>query len=340
MMCGRRALEPRPLQRAWPAADATDRQLLERFVAKRDEAAFALLVQRHGPQVLRIGRRVLGDEQAAEDVFQAAFLVLARKASTVAWHESIGGWIQAVAHRLARHARCAARRSGLLCATSAPDLDTDLPERSPSDPAAELARRELTRVLAEELHRLPEKYRAPVVLCYLEGKTNEEAARQLGWPSGSMSRRLAHARLLLRESLTRRGLAILLVVVCAAMWLRGRDHPVRSAVVAARMQPFKAAAAGGQDIEHVLTSLAGGAELDVDADRVAQMADQTAAVAEQLRDHDPGRHPAAWRQLSEQMRRAAVDLSSAVAVHDERTTLAAARRLTATCQQCHAVFRD
>ncbi len=259
--------------------DETDRQLLERFVAQRDEAAFALLVQRHGPRVLRICRRVLHDEHAAEDMFQATFLVLAQKAAEVAWHESIGGWLGAAAYRLARHAHGAAQRRR-------EQLAAQLPEacHPHKDPEAELARRELRRVVADELQRLPEKYRVPVVLCYLEGKTNEEAARQLGWPTGSMSRRLARARTLLREYLTRRGLAILLVLAAAALATRmGWDsfHASRPTTVAEVMRPFQPATAGGQGLESVLERLAAG-EADDRGEQAVPLARQAVQMAEWL----------------------------------------------------------
>src|SRR5262245_30272559 len=203
------------------AGDSTDAELLERFVSRREEAAFAALVQRHGAVVLGVCRRELACEQDAEDVFQATFLALARQAAVVPWQDSVGHWLQAVAHRLSLRARYSADRlrwrdlgRGL--------ADYPEPQDPHPDPLAEAARRELKLVLDEELRRLPEVYRAPVVLCYLQGKTNEQAACELGWPAGSMSRRLARARALLRDRLSRRGLALVVALGClalACLWL-------------------------------------------------------------------------------------------------------------------------
>lgn len=178
----------------------TDRQLLERFAQKRDEQAFTVLVERHGPMVLAVCRRVLGDSHAAEDAFQATFLVLAQKAPTVRWQESVGGWLHEVAFRVAQKTRVeAARRRA---------HERQVPDVSTANPIADVSWRELRAVLDEELTRLPEKYRVPLVLCYLEGKTNEEAAQQLGWTKGTVSGQLARARDLLRARLGRRGVAL------------------------------------------------------------------------------------------------------------------------------------
>src|SRR5262245_38279930 len=137
-----------------PAGDSTDRELLELFVRAREQGAFAALVQRHGGAVMRVCRSVLLSEQDAEDVFQATFLTLARKAAGVAWHDSVGGWLQAVARRLALQARCLADRRG----RHASDGWLDLPEpcTTQNDPLTEVARRELRLVLDEELDQLPE----------------------------------------------------------------------------------------------------------------------------------------------------------------------------------------
>ena len=201
----------------------SDAGLLERFATHRDEAAFGELVKRHGPQVLRVCRRGLPSEHDVEDVFQATFFVLAHKAATVSWTDSVESWLCAVASRLVLHARASAwqrqsreRSVTTLRGTRAQDHGLLPDQYHPLyDPHEELERRDIRRVLDAALGQLPEKYRAPVVLCYLEGKTNEEAARQLGWPTGTMSRRLQRARSLLRQSLARCGLMIALAV-CAA----------------------------------------------------------------------------------------------------------------------------
>ena len=174
--------------------------------------------------------------------------MLARKAGEVEWRESVGGWVNAVAYRLARHAASAsARRRELLLNSFARNSDDEqstdcgatafAEQLADVDPLAELTRNEVRRVVADELQRLPAKYRAPVVLCYLEGKTNEEAARQLGWPAGSMSRRLARARALLREGLTRRGVALMVIIACGAFAVM-RSSTSATTPVAALMQPF------------------------------------------------------------------------------------------------------
>ena len=178
--------------------DVSDSILLERFVSHREEAAFVALVKRHGPRVQGTCRRVLRNEHDVEDVFQATFLLLARKAAGIAWRESVGGWLCAVAHRLALSARADAsrhRRRETPFATLAGRPGREgRPARtvsSPGRPARSTSNvRDLRRVLDDELLHLPEKYRAPVVLCDLEGRTHQEAAAQLGWPSGSISRRL------------------------------------------------------------------------------------------------------------------------------------------------------
>jgi RNA polymerase sigma factor (sigma-70 family) len=193
-----------------PAAEGrTDRHLLECFSRRRDQDAFALLVDRHGPMVLGVCRRVLGDAHAAEDAFQATFLVLAHNAGSACWHDSVAGWLHQVARRIAARARGQAgrrrfheRRAGAL---------------APAEPLPEQERRELRALLDEELSRLPGKYRHPLVLCYLEGKTNEEAARQLGWTKGTVSGRLARARDLLRGRLIRRGLALSAAALAAEL---------------------------------------------------------------------------------------------------------------------------
>jgi RNA polymerase sigma factor (sigma-70 family) len=182
------------------AEDDTDGPLMERFAATREEEAFAALLQRHGPLVLRVCRRVLRQSQDVEDVFQATFLVLARQARSIRKRSSVASWLHGVAYHLAVKARAkAARRQ--TCERHATDV-------RPAGPTVDLAWRELVAALDEELQRLPDKYRAPLVLCYLEGTTQEEAARQLGWPLGTVRGRLARAREQLRARLTRRGLTL------------------------------------------------------------------------------------------------------------------------------------
>lgn len=180
------------------AVDQTDELLLQRFATERDEAAFAELMRRHGPVVLGVCRRVLADANDVDDAFQATFLVLARKAGAIQRGEALGGWLCRVACRIAVTAKGdAARRRA---------LERQAFEMKPSSSTTEAAWSELRPILDEEVDRLPKKYRVPVVLCYLEGKSHEEAARQLGWPKGTVAGRLARAREMLHRRLTRRGI--------------------------------------------------------------------------------------------------------------------------------------
>jgi RNA polymerase sigma-70 factor (ECF subfamily) len=172
----------------------SDGALLERFLTHGDLTAFAKLVQRHGPMVRAACRRGLRDCHAVEDACQATFLVLLRKAHLIARPERLAGWLYGVATRVARHARLAASRR-LSYERQA------IPERVAADPFHQVARQELRSALVAALNRLPEPYRAALALCYLEGKTNHEAARQLGCPAGTMSWRLRQGRALLRRQL-------------------------------------------------------------------------------------------------------------------------------------------
>jgi RNA polymerase sigma-70 factor (ECF subfamily) len=329
------ASEPTTARRT--AGEASDKELLERFAATRAECVFAALVQRHGAAVLRVCRGVLASEQDAEEVVQATFLTLARKAGAVPWRESVRHWLLAVARRLALQARCTAnRRNRLLPISDGADLSRACDAHD--DPLAEVARRELRLVIDEELGRLPEKYRAPVVLCYLEGKTHEQAAGELGWPLGSMSRRLARGRALLRDRLSRRGLA-LVVIVCLALtwlWLVRSMLPHRGPRVAAVMASLKDD--GREGFEKTLLRVAeGGSE---DRDRLDQIARRAARAADVLQGHAPGHSRPQWRRLAEQMRVSSLDLAQALAHNDELRIQAVARQLAGTCQTCHATFRE
>jgi RNA polymerase sigma factor (sigma-70 family) len=179
----------------------SDAELLQRWVSQRDEAAFEVLVWRHGALVWNTCRRLLHRQQDAEDVFQATFLALVRKGATIGKGASVGAWLYTVAYRAALAARVqAARRTGQEQSLG------DVP--APASSAEEVVWRDLRPVLDEEVNRLPRKYREPFVLCCLEGKTNEEAARQLGCPTGTLVTRLARARQRLRRRLTGRGLTL------------------------------------------------------------------------------------------------------------------------------------
>lgn len=190
------------LARAGPVSGMTDAQLLERYTGRGGESAeiaFAAIVARHGPMVLGVCRHVLPDANDVHDAFQATFLVLVRKARSVRFVDSLGPWLYGVSYRVAARARSdAARRRGRetggLDALTAPQ-------------AHDAERNDVQALLHAELNRLPEKYRVPVVLCHLEGKTHEEAARALRCPVGTVSGRLSRARGLLRDRLRRRGVA-------------------------------------------------------------------------------------------------------------------------------------
>ena len=179
----------------------SDGSLLERYLTGDEAAAqeaFQALVVRHGPMVLGICRHVLNEEHDAEDAFQATFLVLAQKGGSIRNRTVLAGWLHEVAHRIAIKARVSVVRRRTLerqaMAMSPPPI-----EPNQQDEAA--AWNELRPVLHAEVDRLPEKYRLPVILCYLEGKTNEEVADLLHWPVGTVKGRLSRARDLLRSRL-------------------------------------------------------------------------------------------------------------------------------------------
>ncbi len=177
--------------------ELTDAELLERFVASGDEAAYEVLLWRHGPLVLGVCRRILRRHEDVEDAFQATFLALARKASPVAKREAVRSWLYKIAYRIALDAR---RKSTRIAATHG-RFRFAASDATDENASVELARAELHEVLDGEIQRLPAKYRDPIVLCYLQGMTQDEAARELGWPKGTVSTRLIHARQLLRQRL-------------------------------------------------------------------------------------------------------------------------------------------
>jgi RNA polymerase sigma factor (sigma-70 family) len=218
-----------------PAAAQGDRELLDAFATGRDQGAFAALVGRHGPLVWGVCRKVLRDEQDAEDAFQATFLVLARKAGSVAWREDAGNWLYAVALRVARKARVRAARRRRR------ESEAVMPPPAVTDEGPD---RDTAEAVAEEVGRLPDKYRRPVVLCALQGKSYAEAARLLGWPEGTVSGRLARARELLRRRLVRRGLALPAGGVAALLAADTTGAAVPAAVAAATVRAATPFAAG------------------------------------------------------------------------------------------------
>jgi RNA polymerase sigma-70 factor (ECF subfamily) len=335
----------------------SDAILLERFVMRREEAAFAALVRRHGPVVVGTCRRVLRSEHDIEDVFQTTFLVLARKAALIGWRESVAGWLCAVAHRLALGARADVsrqrRRETSITRLTHSDWDVVPPaagdgvqERwhAPDDPLAEAQRRDLREVLDDELLHLPEKYRAPVVLCYLEGRTHAEAARELGWPAGSMSRRLDRARRILKQRLVGRGVSLALGLVAASLalygaWNAGRraPHSSPSAVRQAMrsLVPLSERGRVGKDIAAGLP----GDRSSSGSDRLMALARQASAAAETIRQYDPGTNRNEWRRFTELMRVSAEELTHAATENDSVALLLAARRLDSSCVNCHNLFQ-
>jgi RNA polymerase sigma factor (sigma-70 family) len=188
-------------------AGPTDRELLEQYVACRDEAAFEALLRRHGPMVLGVCRRVLRNQADVEDAFQATFLVLVRKAAAIR-SRNVGSWLYGVAHNTAlkalamnRQRRTKEREAGSVSQTR----------------TAEPGWSELQALLDTELSRLPERYRSPLVLCDLKGKTIKEAARHLGWPQGTVATRLARGRTLLARRLAKHGLSVSAGLVTATL---------------------------------------------------------------------------------------------------------------------------
>jgi RNA polymerase sigma factor (sigma-70 family) len=199
----------RKLAGAKLSGDLTDAQLLQRFREQREESAFTLLVQRHGPMVLGVCRRILGDVHATEDAFQATFLVLVRRAGQICWRDSIANWLYTTSVRVARKARSRSARTSALEKKPMIVQNTSAP-----DP---LTMYELRALLDEELERLPRKFRSPLVLCYLEEKTQEQAARELGCPKSTLSSRMARGRELLRGRLVRRGVTVSSMLLASAL---------------------------------------------------------------------------------------------------------------------------
>ena len=181
--------------------DVSDGLLLDVFVRQRDEAAFSALIERHGAMVHRVCRQVLGDTHDAQDASQAVYLVLARRARSIRSRGSLASWLHGVAIRTAAKARTAAatRRAHERRASEMRARDAD--DRAPGEDAS-------WPELHEELNRLPEKYREPIVLCFLEGLTREMAAQKLGWPVGTVQSRLARGQERLRSRLVRRGVTL------------------------------------------------------------------------------------------------------------------------------------
>ncbi len=190
------------------AAGLTDAELLERYSCKQDEAAFEFLVLRYATLVQRACNEVVRDRHDAEDAFQATFLILARKSAAIRGHESLAAWLYRVALRVALRVQAGLRRRR----AASVDLDG-----LPLPPDVQGIDPELSRFVHEEVQRLPVKYRTPIILCYFQGRTHEQAARELNWPIGTVAGRLSRARDLLRRRLTRRGVGITTITLTAVL---------------------------------------------------------------------------------------------------------------------------
>jgi RNA polymerase sigma factor (sigma-70 family) len=220
--------------------ESPDDQLLQRFAQRQDAGAFEALIRRHGGLVWRICRRVLGNAQDAEDSFQATWLVLARRASSIRKPRALASWLHGAAFRIARKARRAAQRR---------DSRPGLPQhRAVPDPGEEAAWRELGRLVEEEVNALAEKYRAAILLCYWEGLTTEEAARRLGCPQGTVKTRLGKARELLQQRLARRGVTLpagVIVTLLAPGLADAASPPAQVAVTTRTALAFHATQGSG-----------------------------------------------------------------------------------------------
>jgi RNA polymerase sigma factor (sigma-70 family) len=228
-------------------SEKSDEQLLHAFTTHRDDAAFAVLVHRHGPMVLHVCRRVLGREQDAEDAFQAIFLVLARKAAMLRRKSALASWLHGVAYRIALKAKQSAERRR--------KYEGRAQARSSVDPTDELLWREVRALLDEEIARLPEKYRSVFVLCCLEELSQAEAGRHLGLKEGTVANRLAQARKRLAQRLRCRGVE--LMAVLAVTGLAGQPASALSPMlIATTIEAALATAAGDKLASVVSTSVA------------------------------------------------------------------------------------
>ena len=226
----------------------TDGQLLQRFIELRDDAAFAVLVHRLGPMVWGVCRRLLGRVHDIEDAFQATFLVLVRKAAVVVPREGVGGWLHGVAYHTALKARAqsAQRRRRERQVTALPDR-----EELQHD-----VREEVQAVLDYELARLPDKYRLPIVLCDLGGRSRKEVARQLQIPEGTLSSRLTTARTTLGQRLARRGVAVPAAALAALVSQQAAavPTPILTSTIKAAVHWATHNLAAGKSVTGVLVS--------------------------------------------------------------------------------------
>jgi RNA polymerase sigma factor (sigma-70 family) len=231
-------------------AGMTDGQLLEDYISRCDEAALAALVRRHGPMVWGVCRRVLRNYHDAEDAFQATFLVLVRRAASIASRKLVANWLYGVAHQTALKARATAAKKNMR-----ERQVTEMPE--PAGVEQELSN-DLQPLLDQELSRLPDKYRGVIVLCDLEGKTRTEAARQLGCAEGTVASRLARARIMLAKRLTGRGVALSGGALAAVLSKNAASAGVPAAVVMSTIKAANLFAAGQAVISSKVAALAEG----------------------------------------------------------------------------------
>jgi RNA polymerase sigma factor (sigma-70 family) len=223
--------------RARDGANLSDGQLLDCFVAQREESAFEILVRRHGPMVLSVCRRVVGNHHDAEDAFQATFLVLVRKAASIQPRELVGNWLYGVAYQTALRAKTIAAKRG-----ARERQVTHMPE---AEAVTQGVWRDLQPLLDQELSRLSDKYRVPIVLCDLEGKTRKEAAQHLGVPEGTISSRLARARMMLAKRLTRHGVTVSAGALATVLTQQAASACVPAMLVATTVKAGGAFAFGG-----------------------------------------------------------------------------------------------
>jgi len=224
-------------RRSSPLSDlVADGELLHRYTTGRDEAAFELLVRRHGPMVLGVAQRVVRESHAAEDVFQATFLTLARKAKSLRRHDALSGWLYRVALRIALRARTSSsvRARSIHVNTTATESQT---------PNNSLEWSELREILDEEVNKLPERFRTAVVLCYLSGKSTEDAAKEIGCPRGTILSRLANARKRLQGGLSRRGYAIPATLLASGLASETAPAALNANLVALAMKVIQPAIA-------------------------------------------------------------------------------------------------
>jgi RNA polymerase sigma factor (sigma-70 family) len=225
------------------ADELPDRELVERFVDRGDREAFAALVRRHGSMVLGVCRRIIRHEQDAEDVFQAVFLVLSRKAGKLVRKEAVGSWLFGVAHRLSLKARQKDRQRR--------EREAKIAEARPDNSLDQLTLVEARTVLDEELAALPDRERGPLILCYLEGLTRDQAAKRLGCALGTLKGRLERGRARLEKRLTRRGLSFIALLPTLVL---GRESVATTAALQAATVEAATAFAGGPALGHAASA--------------------------------------------------------------------------------------